>query len=183
MILKQVIKYTNANAIEATWVERATLPDVIIPANQALFDADGNVVTEAIPEQILTNQFSEVVVKCHSYADVQMQMFRDDVAAYGGDITQYEALIAEVEAAHVPVPPAPPVIPSCSPRQIRQVLTAVGLRTAVEDAVAAGSQDLRDWWEFSTIIERHHPEVIAMGAALGQTPEALDALFTAGAAL
>jgi hypothetical protein len=49
--------------------------------------------------------------------------------------------------------------------------------------VAAGSQDLRDWWEFSTVIERNHPEVIAMGAALGQTPEQLDALFTTGAAL
>ena len=167
MILKQVIKYTNANAIEATWVDQ-----IITPASGIEGDEDYK------PEQIAeTNQL------CKAYADVQMQMFRDDVSAYGGDISQYEALIAEVEAAHVPVPPAPPVIPSCSPRQIRQVLTAAGLRTAVETAVAAGSQDLKDWWEFSTVIERHHPEVIAMGAALGQTPEQLDALFTAGAAL
>ena len=73
--------------------------------------------------------------------------------------------------------------PACTPRQIRQVLTAVGLRAAVEAAVAAGSQDLRDWWEFSTVIERTHPEVIAMGAALGQTPEQLDQLFVTGATL
>ena len=167
MILKQVIKYTNANAIEATWVDQ-----IITPASGIEGDEDYK------PEQVAeTNQL------CKAYADVQMQMFRDDVAQYGGDITQYEALIAEVEAAHVPVPPAPPVIPSCSPRQIRQILTAVGLRTAVEDAVAAGSQDLKDWWEFSTVIERTHPEVIAMGAALGQTPEQLDQLFVTGATL
>lgn len=61
--LKQVIKYDNANAIEATWI-----------------DEDGS------------------PIRCHAYADVQMQMFRDDVATYGGDISQYEALIAEVEA-------------------------------------------------------------------------------------
>ena len=27
---------------------------------------------------------NNVVVKCHSYADVQMQMFMDDVAGFGG---------------------------------------------------------------------------------------------------
>lgn len=62
--LKQVIKYTNANAIEATWV-----------------DENG------------------VNVKVTAYSDEQMQLFRDDVATFGGDISEYEALIAEVEAA------------------------------------------------------------------------------------
>lgn len=61
--LKQVIKYTNANAIEATWV-----------------DENG------------------VNVKVTAYSDEQMQLFRDDVATYGGDISEYEAMIAEVEA-------------------------------------------------------------------------------------
>lgn len=37
-------------------------------------------------------------VKCHSYADVQMAMFRADVAQWGGDIVDYEALIALVES-------------------------------------------------------------------------------------
>lgn len=98
------------------------------------------------------------------------------------DYTQYLQWLA---AGNTPEPADPIIIPipSCSPRQIRQVLTAAGLRTAVESAVAVGSQDLKDWWEFSTTIERTHPEVIAMGAALGQTPEQLDQLFTAGAAL
>lgn len=48
-------------------------------------------------------------VKCHSYADVQMGMFRADVLALGGNIADYEAMIATVEAAIVPyvAPPIP----------------------------------------------------------------------------
>lgn len=42
-------------------------------------------------------------VKCHSYADVQMGMFRADVLALGGNLADHEAMIATVEAAIVPV--------------------------------------------------------------------------------
>jgi hypothetical protein len=99
--------------------------------------------------------------------------------------TDYAEYLQWLSAGNIPEPADPVIlsIPPCTPRQIRQILTAVGLRSAVESAVAAGSQDLQDWWEFSTAIERTHPEVIAMGAALGQTTEQLDALFIAGAAL
>ncbi len=76
-----------------------------------------------------------------------------------------------------PAPPEPAGIPPVSPRQIRQALTAVGLRSAVEAAVLAGDQDLQDWWQFSTAFERVHPAVVAMGAGLGQTPEQLDSLW------
>lgn len=48
-----------------------------------------------------------VVIKCHSYADVQMQMFRDDVAQFGGDIAEQEELISLVEANIKPVEPEP----------------------------------------------------------------------------
>ena len=48
-------------------------------------------------------------IKCHSYADVQMDMFRADVLALGGNIAEHEAMIAAVEAAIVPyvAPPIP----------------------------------------------------------------------------
>ena len=62
-------------------------------------------------------------------------------------------------------------------------LTRAGLRTQVEAAVAAGDQDLKDWWEFSTTFERNNPQVEAMAAALQQTPEQVDALWQLGATL
>ncbi len=89
-------------------------------------------------------------------------------AVVGEDATPSE------QGAWVPPAPPPPVPTPVSPRQIRQALTRASLRDAVEAAVAAGDQDLRDWWEFATSIERNHPQVVAMGAALGAD---LDQLF------
>lgn len=72
---------------------------------------------------------------------------------------------------------------SVSPRQIRQALTRAGLREAVEAGVAAGDQDTKDWWEFTTEFVRDHPEVVAMGVALGKTDLEVDAIFKVAATL
>ena len=81
-------------------------------------------------------------------------------------------------------PPEPIRVPiSISPRQIRQALTRAGLRAAVESAVAAGDQDIKDWWEFSSPFERNHPMVAGMAQALGVTSEQLDHLWIEGLAL
>lgn len=87
----------------------------------------------------------------------------------------------EAEALR-PVPPPPPIAP-ISPRQIRQALTHTGLRASVEAAVAAGDQDLKDWYEFSTTFERLNPQVVAMGEALSVSPSSLDDLWALGATL
>ena len=91
--------------------------------------------------------------------------------------------ITDVEAEALrPVPPPAPIAP-ISPRQIRMALTRAGIRAAVEAAVAAGDQDLKDWYEFSTTFERLNPQVAAMGAALNQSAAQLDALWALGATL
>lgn len=46
-------------------------------------------------------------VRCHSYADVQMQMFRDDAAELGTPLNDYEDLIADVESNIAPYVPPP----------------------------------------------------------------------------
>ena len=79
-------------------------------------------------------------------------------------------------------PAAAQVVP-ISPRQIRQALSRAGLRASVEAAVAAGDQDLKDWYEFSTAFERTNAQVTAMGTALGVTEQQLDDLWALGASL
>lgn len=76
-----------------------------------------------------------------------------------------------------------PIPSSVSPRQIRQALTAAGLRAGVEAAVATGDQDLKDWWEFATAFERGHPMVIGMSTGLGVTEQQLDELFVVAGGL
>lgn len=75
-----------------------------------------------------------------------------------------------------------------SPRQIRQAMNRTPhgdgtLRDAVEAAVAAGDRDLKDWWEFSTVVERSNPQVVAMATALGMDDAALDDLWRLAATL
>jgi len=81
------------------------------------------------------------------------------------------------------VPPPQQIPQAVSPRQIRQALTRFDLRTQVEAAVAAGDQDLKDWWEFSTVVERNHPMVVGMATALGISDHTLDAIFLAAGTL
>jgi hypothetical protein len=72
---------------------------------------------------------------------------------------------------------------SVTPRQIRQALTATGLRNQVESTVATLDQDTKDWWDFATLFERNHPMVIAMATGLAVTELQLDELFVLAASL
>lgn len=88
------------------------------------------------------------------------------------------------EFVRPPVVVLPPTVPQdISPRQIRLALTRAGLREAVETAVAAGDQDLKDWYEFSTAFERDNAQVEAMRLALGVDSASLDDLWTLGVTL
>lgn len=187
IVLKQVIHYADTNTVEATWVDRIHLPDVDVPESfgPTTRGEDGSIIPgELIPAHVVKGGVQDAVIKCHSYADVQMDMLRADAKELGTDLTEHQALIALVESRIVPYMPEPTPIPaSISPRQIRQALTRKGLRSAVEAAVAASSQDIKDWWEFSTVCERDNEHVISMATALGVTDAQLDDLWTLGATL
>lgn len=81
--------------------------------------------------------------------------------------------------------PQPPIVPeSVSPRQFRQSLTNFGFRQQVENAVTASAdQYLKDWYQFASEFQRHHPEVLAMAQQLGFTSDQLDQVWTYGATL
>lgn len=102
MILKQVIRYTNADAIEATWVRYDQMPDVDVPASPALYDKDGNEVQPAVEAHTRPGEVIETVLKCQAYSNAQMAMLRADL---GTDLSNYEELINEVASTYVPPPP------------------------------------------------------------------------------
>lgn len=65
---------------------------------------------------------------------------------------------------------------TCAAWQFKLALTAMGLRDAVESAIAAADYDMRDMWQ-ATTFRRLNPRIIAMATELGKTAEEIDALF------
>lgn len=115
---------------------------------------------------VTRNSDGKVVAPCQSVDDP--------------DFVSYHAWI---DAGNEPsIDDAQPVIvpQSITPRQIRLALNQLGLRAQVEAAIAAGSQNLKDEWQFTSAFERSNPEIIALGEALGAD---LDQLFILAATL
>lgn len=107
MILKQIIRYTNAPALEATWVEIVEVPQ----------EQDPTYDVYLLPTQ------QEIVVKCQAYSNGQMDMLRADL---GADAAAHEPLIAEIEATYVE--PEPPTAEEVAATLIAAVTTAVQKR-------------------------------------------------------
>jgi hypothetical protein len=77
--------------------------------------------------------------------------------------------------------PADPVVVSF--RSLAFALLESGLYEQVKTAALATSEG-EIWWSTaqSTTVHRDHPFVIALGTAIGQTPEQLDAIFASALA-
>lgn len=84
---------------------------------------------------------------------------------------------AWAEAGGITSAYSPPVPLKLTPRQFKQGLTRIGIRGAVEAAVASADQDTKDWYNESTVFERNNPVMNAMAVALGKTSEDIDNLF------
>jgi hypothetical protein len=67
---------------------------------------------------------------------------------------------------------------SVSAWQLRKALNQLGLRSAVEAAVTASTdQDIKDGWAYAGTFNSDDPLVTTMGTALSQTPVKMYALF------
>ena len=129
-----------------------------------------------------------VVIKCHSYADVQMQMFRDDVAELSGGIAEYEELIALVESNIKPVEPEPiPVPQEISKAQGIAVMSKVpvgesNLWLAVKTYFDTEADEIaRDLFKAVTVFNRQSPMLNNLKGLFGLDDAALDQLFIEGA--
>lgn len=95
------------------------------------------------------------------------------IGAIGGP-KMFDPPLTDVE------PPAPPIVKVpvvASAAQIRMALTRIGLRSQIEAYVTSADQDTKDLWGFATEFPRDNGMIAAAAAALGQTPEQVDALF------
>jgi hypothetical protein len=109
---------------------------------------------------------------------------------YGFDTETQQDLIAKAIAdgweditSSWPPIPLPPPVPNVTAVQIRLQLNKQGLRTQVETAIASGSQDLKDKWQYGNMFSSADSDIQAMATSLGLTQEQLDTLFTEAATL
>lgn len=191
MILKSVIHFPDTNSVEATWVE-IVAPAYDVPESQApdTTDAKGNVMPgEIIPAH--TVPAVERQVRCHSYADVQMDMLESDL---GEDALQWASLIQTVRAGiKLPTPEEieaariasiPQVV---TMRQARLALLAVGMLGLIDAAINAQSEPFKSQarieWDYATEIRRDWPTLVNLRAAVGLTEQQLDDLFIAASKL
>ncbi len=117
----------------------------------------------------------EVVVKCHSYDQVQMDMLAADL---GDDLDANQHIIDEVLAHQVPHPPAVEPIPtSITMRQTRLQLLADGVLDDVSAAVAGMGAAAQIEWEYASEIQRTNPLVPAMQIILAWDEARVDQYF------
>ena len=119
-------------------------------------------------------------VKYHVLHSEGMTMKRIDVDQHTGTLIEVEMTQDEIDAVVADMLPLNIVV---SPRQMRQALNAMNLRNDVETAVATGSQDLKDWWEYATQFEKTHPQVVQMAAELNVSDSTLTDLFVLASTL
>jgi hypothetical protein len=111
----KLIKYTNANALEASWFNRVITPAVGVEGEEGYR-----------PEAV-----TDTPIRCHAYADTQIQMLRDDAAVMGTPLDDYEDLIAEVEAAiQPPLAPTPEEILAQRKAERQALVDAITVTTS-----------------------------------------------------
>jgi hypothetical protein len=137
-------------------------------------NAEGAAILTAFNSKVTADALAEKTAALAAKATAE--------AALTAEQTAHAATKAELGALKA-VPAADPTDPMVDDLQIRLALNQAGLREAVESAVLAGDQDLKDWWARARRFFRSNERVVAMGETLGVSPQALDDLWALAATL
>mgnify|MGYP006893298289 CR=1 FL=1 len=128
-----------------------------------------------MPQPYKLNLYSTSITRVYDGAFISADPANADYATY----------LKWLDAGNTPTPAdiPVPVIAPVTPRQIRLALNQLGLRSAVDAYISAASQDVKDTWEFASVIERNSPLIAAGAAELGLTEAQIDDLFALAASL
>jgi hypothetical protein len=124
----------------------------------------------------------------HSGLCLELHEVEDHINLLAPYVLQTEEAYATWKAKQAVPPPEPEPEPSndvpdvVSPWQMRRALNQLGLRAAIEAALASADQDTKDGWAVASEFRRDHDFINRMAAGLGMTSPQLDDLFRLAAA-
>lgn len=101
--------------------------------------------------------------------------------AYNSLISSHYAEVAQINASLDSAPDEVLLY------QFRAAVTLAGLKEAVDSAIAALPEPAKtvanEKWEYGNTVRRNHPMIVSLGAAIGQTPAQIDAIFRTAATI
>lgn len=184
-MIRLTLKRVQDNWLEATWHSVETVPDKVVPAKPALFDANGKEVEPATPEKVVSGGEKLTEIQHISYHPTQVDMLKADVVASKVELsTEQAALIEDWVDSYVPPEPTPEVIvvpTAVTMRQARLALLKVGKLSLINQAIANLPSPQKEAaeieWEYSQEVQRHNGFVSLLAPLLGMTDNDLDTLF------
>lgn len=100
------LKFDPTGWLEINYLQTIQLPDVLVPAMPALFDAEGIEAQSAEPERVEAGGTQTVTLQSTSYHPTQLDLIHADCEKHGVTIEGADATaIAIWVAAYVPLPP------------------------------------------------------------------------------
>lgn len=104
-----------------------------------------------------------------------------DDNAYNALIASHYAEVAQINSSAASVPDEVLLY------QFRAAVTLAGLKDAVDAVIASLPEPSKtvanQKWEYGNSIKRNHPMIVSLGAAIGQTPAQIDAIFRTAATI
>lgn len=88
--------------LEVTWTDVEQLPDVEVPEQQALFDAEGNQVQPAVAAHTKPGGEKRTELKHVSYHKTQLAMLQADADAMGTPLDAHIEFLTEWSSSYVP---------------------------------------------------------------------------------
>ena len=112
------------------------------------------------------------------YKDTKDQLYFLDDDSFSYLLPAVAQLISDEEAKLLQITPVVKVALIATKYKFRLALNQLGLREAVETAVAASAdQNIKDAWQYADEFRSDDPIVLQLGAALGKTEEDIRVVF------
>jgi hypothetical protein len=151
-----------------------TLAGAHVERRQIIDDGAGTVLFERqLPAEPLDAATLAAILPDQGALLAQAATLTTALAAAEAQIVSLQDQLAAAGAT-APQPGAPL---ECNAAQIRMALNQLGLRAAVEAAVAAGPADLQDLWQYSPRFVESDVRIAAMASAVGVDAAGLHDLF------